>query len=85
MKQLIKNHFLLMRHPIGVNIQTLLIILLLVLFTICPVLQASVVELYAMSSGPTPSMAISNHIVTAIPQSATTLSNVPTSSWTYGL
>ncbi len=47
-------------------------------------LQASAVEIYSMSSGPTPSMAIDNHKVGITPQSATMLSNVPTSNWTYG-
>jgi len=47
-------------------------------------LQGTMVEVYPMSSGPIPPMAIGNRIVTAVPQSATMLSDVPTSDWTYG-
>ena len=64
--------------------RVLLRLSLVILFAVYSKSRASMIELYPMSSGPTPSMAIDNHKVGVTPQSATMLSNVPTSNWTYG-
>ncbi|MHC4740144.1 MAG: hypothetical protein ACYS9Y_14640 [Planctomycetota bacterium] len=62
----------------------LCLMVLSVILCISTNLPACILELYPMGTGPTPSMDISNHIVTAAPQSAIMLNNVPTSDWTYG-
>lgn len=83
MNQKIKNEMLL-KNRIVSGCPKLYLVVLSMILSISTNLQASIVKVYPMSSGPTPSMAIGNHIVTATPQSATILSNVPTSNWTYG-
>jgi len=45
---------------------------------------ADVIEVMTMGTGPVAPLGVADHIVDLIPQSAVTLSNVPTSSWTYG-
>lgn len=82
MMQNIENNVLFINQIVPGFSKLCLRVLLMVLY-LGTSLQASMVEIYTMSSGPTPYMAISNRIVTTIPQSATVLSNVPTSSWTY--
>ena len=83
MKRNIKNNMLL-KNRIAPKSAKLLLIMMLATLNINTNLQASTIELYSMSSGPISSMAIGDRIVTATPQSATILSNVPTSGWTYG-
>ncbi len=83
MKQNFKNDMLLKNRATS-EYPKLFLMVLPMIISISTNLKAYMGDIHLMNSGPIPPMAIGNRIVMEVPQSATMLTDVPTSGWTYG-